>query len=378
MSSKFSIYKDMAMLADIAYETIEVNDPTKNGYTVKQNSPANSSGFSATLYQKEDEIILALRGTETNSLEQFYYDVLVADVAELGTKSVPTSQVTDMIRFIDGLKNNSDLISENSKVTIVGHSLGGTLAQIASKMYPSLFDNCYTFNSPSGKELNSKKVYKDPEGKYFWIGNEQVNFKHYIDDAIGQAFYNYQNSPMSTSITDIRAKDFISPIANLYAGERFGELIKVSGETHYITPMTKILYFYDSMIKNGASEEMVTNYLSGLHKSSNAIFKGGVANIAEQTMQKIDKIINKAINKTDIIDICQAYEDSTNNINFNIQLINPDSTIPNSNSSIENLYALINLNPFIVSGVSSKAYTELEKHKDEYSDEYVQDCKLAS
>ncbi|QKG28720.1 alpha/beta fold hydrolase [Campylobacter sp. RM16187] len=229
MSSKFSIYKDMAMLADIAYETIEVNDPTKNGYTVRQNSPANSSGFSATLYQKEDEIILALRGTETNSLEQFYYDVLVADVAELGTKSVPASQVTDMIRFIDGLKNSSDLISGNTKVTIVGHSLGGTLAQIASKMYPSLFDNCYTFNSPSRMSLNYRKIYKDSDGKYYWLGNEQVNFKHYVEYKIGEAFHNYQNTSMTTSVTDVRAKDAFSHIANLWWKERFGERIEVSG-----------------------------------------------------------------------------------------------------------------------------------------------------
>ena len=380
MSSKFSIYKDMAMLADIAYETIEVNDPTKNGYTVRQNSPANFSGFAATLYQKGDEIVLAIRGTEVgvDKLRQMYYDVIVADVAELGTNSIPKSQVTDMIKFIDELKDSSNLVSKNSKVTIVGHSLGGALAQIASKMYPGLFDKCYTFNSPSGKELNSKKVYKDPEGKYFWIGSEQVNFKHYLDDAIGQAFYNYQNSPMTTLVTDVRAKDFISPIANLYGGERFGELIKVSGETHYITPMTKILYFYDEMIKNGVNEKDITAYLSGFYQIPSKIFdnKKSVEHIANKTLNAINKIVNGDNTKQkDIIDIAIDFE--KNNTKFSIEFIFSNgfnqSTFPNSSIPISALYALVHLNPFIVSGVDSPAYKELEQYKDEYSDNYIQD-----
>lgn len=50
-----------------------------------------------------------------------------------------------------------------------------------------------------------------------------------------------------------------------------------------------------------------------------------------------------------------------------------DSIFSSSSIPIKNLYSLINLNPFMVSGVSSEAYTELEKHKDEYSDEYIKD-----
>lgn len=46
----------MAMLTDVAYKNISHDTETKNGYIVKQNSPANSSGFAATLYQKGDEI----------------------------------------------------------------------------------------------------------------------------------------------------------------------------------------------------------------------------------------------------------------------------------------------------------------------------------
>ncbi|WP_169976010.1 calcium-binding protein [Campylobacter sp. RM16191] len=60
---------------------------------------------------------------------------------------------------------------------------------------------------------------------------------------------------------------------------------------------------------------------------------------------------------------------------LSLDILTKDSSLASIFSSssipIENLYALINLNPFIVSGVSSEAYTELEKHKDEYSYSYI-------
>ncbi|MDU5326783.1 MAG: hypothetical protein E6133_09480, partial [Campylobacter ureolyticus] len=37
------------------------------------------------------------------------------------------------------------------------------------------------------------------------------------------------------------------------------------------------------------------------------------------------------------------------------------------------LYALVNLNPFIISGIKSNAYNELEKYKDEYTAGYIKD-----
>ena len=360
----------MAMLTDVAYKNISHDTETKNGYIVKQNSPANSSGFAATLYQKGDEIVLAIRGTEPGD---FYNDVIDADIGGLAADSIPSRQAVDMIEYIEWLLS-SNKISKDQKLTIVGHSLGGALAQIASKMYPDLFDKCYTFNSPSGKNLYNTKIYIDGDA-YFYKTSKEAEII-YLDKNGGKAIYNYQNSPMTTSVTDIRAKDFIAPIANLYGGERFGELIKVSGETHFITPMTKILYFYDFAISHGISEEFVTNYLSGYYKNIvSSIVSKSIADIAEKIIQDIDKTIGKAIGKSDIIDICQIYD--TDKADFTLELIPFNASInqifPDSNISIEKLYALVNLNNFIISDIDIPVYKELEKYKNEYSDNYIQD-----
>lgn len=361
---------------------------SKNFIKIKSSEEKSLSGFQATLYKniKTGEYILSVRGTEVDQgIDQMKKDAFEAD-GDLALKSLPSSQVGDMIKFIYELNRGTTgddgktavQIRDLDNITIVGHSLGGTLAQVASKMYPGLFDKCYTFNSPSGKELNSKKVYKDPEGKYFWIGSEQVNFKHYLDDAIGQAFYNYQNSPMTTSVTDVRAKDAFSLIANLWWKERFGDLVEVSGESHSSVDLTKILYFYDEMIKNGVSEKDITSYLSGFYKNVSVLFdnNNSVEYIANKTLNIINNIVNgNNAEQKDIIDMVIDFE--KNDTKFSINLLHKDlpanSFFPNSSIPISALYTLVHLNPFIVSGVDSPAYKELEKYKDEYSDNYIQD-----
>ena len=356
---------------------------SKDFVEIKSSKEDNLSGFQAVLYKniKTGEYILSVRGTQMTQMGD-----LLADI-ELAFNGTPHSQIGDMVEFINELKKEtkdkdgntvSPIIKQEDNITIVGHSLGGTLAQIASKIYPGLFDNCYTFNSPSGKNLYlySKEVLKDAEGKYFWIVDVQTNYKYYLDDAIGEALYNYQKSPMTTSATDIRAKDFFNLIADLHENDRFGELIEVSGETHFIAPMTKILYFYDFAISHGISEEFVTNYLSSYYKNIVSSMTGeGIANIAEKIIQDIDKTIGKAQGKSDIIDICQIYD--SDKTNFTLELIPFNAPInqifPDSNISIEKLYALVNLNNFIISDIDLPAYKELEKYKDEYSDNYVKD-----
>ncbi|WP_170000949.1 Mbeg1-like protein [Campylobacter sp. RM16189] len=233
MGSNFKKLKEYSALSWISYDDVgHLKNKILNGYTEKDKSNEpfkknyTSSGFQATAFEKENEIVIAIRGTE--ALNEFWDDLLIAD-GSLALNYMPNSQAGSMIDYINGIADILKTYKQTGKnITIVGHSLGGTLAQIASKMYPSLFDNCYTFNSPSGNNLNYHKIYKDSDGKYYWLGNEQVNFKHYIEDKIGEAFHHYQNTSMTTSVTDARAKDAFSLIVNLWRKERFAERIEVS------------------------------------------------------------------------------------------------------------------------------------------------------
>ena len=337
----FSKLKIYANLANDAYSSRKIGDKIQNYEVI---DTFNFIGFQSTLYKSVDnKKILGIRGTEVeisiNSLSDLYNDL------QLALAGVNLQEL-DLERYYNKLIAQG-IISPNEKITVVGHSLGGYLAQILTLKHPEVVNNTYTFNAPGIGGLPGTLL-----------------------NALGiENFYN-------PKITDVVAKDGLSLIAG--TGLNAGQEIEVSGETHFIAPMTKILYFYDEMIKNGVSEKDITNYLSGFYQIPSKIFdnKKSVEHIANKTLNAINKIVNgDNTRQKDIIDIAIDFE--KNNTKFSIEFIFSNgfnqSTFPNSSIPTPALYALVHLNPFIVSGVDSPAYKELEKYKDEYSDNYIQD-----
>ncbi len=69
--------------------------------------------------------------------------------------------------------------------------------------------------------------------------------------------------------------------------------------------------------------------------------------------------------------------DKIANNSLHLEVITKDtdatSIFSGSNLSTPALYALVNLNPFIVSNINSNAYSELEKHKDDFTKGYIED-----
>lgn len=114
-------------------------------YTVKAvyNDP---NGFSATLFQDGDKLILSLRGTDQA--------VDVDDDAWLTTGKLPP-QYESMITFFKELQTSS-MITTESNLVVTGHSLGGALTQMLTATYPEYVDEAYTYNSPGAATLRYK------------------------------------------------------------------------------------------------------------------------------------------------------------------------------------------------------------------------------
>ena len=358
MSNKFATYKIYAQLAGASYKDAlkdengnEIKDDNGNikynimppqGY--KELNSKDYLGFQATLYQdtKTGEKILAIRGTDAevsfNGLDDINNDILL-------TLFGGNAQLNDLERYYEELIDNG-FLSPNEKITVAGHSLGGFLTQYFSVVHNDKISHAYTFNAPG-------------------LGGIIENLSGII---VGENLKNIGN------ITNIIAKDGLS--ATNILGTHAGEEVKVSGDSHGIKDLTQILYFYDMAVSNGASENVVTNYLSGFYNAQNSLLIGSVANIVQGTISKIDEIVRGNSNpNADIVEICNAYE--TNNVKFRLDLIAPTSSVTSifsgSNLTTPALYALVNLNPFIVSNINSNAYSELEKYKDEFSENYIKD-----
>ena len=142
------VFKDAAINNDPKNITATTTISTRtknfvNRYELIAHQPNTQNGFSATLFKdtqadsKDLEYILAIRGTEITQ-EDLSIDVTLA------RGGIPI-QCYELARFYDEkVKQHID----NNKIIIVGHSLGGYLAQSFCFMYPDMVAKLYTYNSP--------------------------------------------------------------------------------------------------------------------------------------------------------------------------------------------------------------------------------------
>ncbi|MDD2566316.1 MAG: hypothetical protein PHZ26_03380 [Candidatus Gracilibacteria bacterium] len=120
---------------------------------------------------------------------------LKSDFAILFSR-LPEAQTKSMIDFF---KRSANLLSPKDELVIVGHSLGGTLSQVASSIYGDTYNlsETYTFNSPGAKELSVSDDFSDPYSKD--LQNFTKNRNH---DSIGEKVVNVKGSEGSSFISE--------------------------------------------------------------------------------------------------------------------------------------------------------------------------------
>ena len=169
----------------------------------------SQSGFSATLFydtkatSKDLEYIFAIRGSnDANDI--------ITDLKDIfASKSNPKEQYFDMLLFYqDCIKQG--YITETTPLIVVGHSLGGALAQLfalsfATAENANIIKEVYTFNAPGAKTLqvpyniNPMPHYIIHFTKQDLLSNESINYK--LNQALHEYYDTYLQYERQNSIT---------------------------------------------------------------------------------------------------------------------------------------------------------------------------------
>ena len=264
----------------------------------EQTKHHHTYGFQARTYETKDEMIVAVRGTEMSK----WRDLLTDGKLALGGH--PKGQIEQLIKFFEEKNANGKSLIEQlieakkqgKHIVITGHSLGGYLAQVATQIYPDVFNEYYGYQAPSANFKEFSEIV-EKNGKYyeripsqFEIGNKKYTDSLLPDD-LGRGLFQLQesiaNKTSKTNFFDIRADTDWAVIANLHNRERFGDLIKVAGENHSSLALSKILRLYDTARHLGMKdvEKNVTGTLEKIYRTTGM----PVSEIADNLIKEIGR-----------------------------------------------------------------------------------------
>ncbi|RKV91648.1 MAG: hypothetical protein D8H92_15060, partial [Campylobacter sp.] len=300
--------------------------------------------------------VLAFRGTESR------VDIKVDAIIGLGNINIQYGYALEFTyKALAKIAKDKNCSIEEAKsyLTLTGHSLGGILTQ---QVGANLHIEGYAYNPYGVDRLLSLPP------NYPGISDMFLSIALYkIMKAVGltKVHANWAYEHISTiSYQDEGAinGDMLSNWATNISSAHLGKFIPIFGknlglDAHFIASLNHAISEYNDILKhfnsNVTYKELTNAYLAA------AILHQGKGH---ETLQNEFKKLG-------------VFEAADNSLSLDIitSTLNLQSAFSPKHIPTPALYALVHLNLFIVSGVDSPAYKELEKYKDEYSDNYIQD-----
>jgi hypothetical protein len=222
MSTTVSVWA-CANLADLVYneskdvrhadDVLDLTPTVFEGWSRQDWLADAGSGFYGAIYQKSNEIIVAFRGSKG-----LIKDWLDSDV-DIARRELPAAKVEAAVKLYDRAKQ----VSSGRQITLVGHSLGGGLAQVvaAAKGLP-----CVTFNAPGMKKQMRNYIDNLASISTGHLTDQIVNFRAsqdpvsaYAGEHLGVVYHlnTYESSPFT---------HFVGKLGRRLASHKMGGLIE--------------------------------------------------------------------------------------------------------------------------------------------------------
>ncbi|EPS5648186.1 lipase family protein [Campylobacter coli] len=213
-------------------------------YIIKFHQPNTFSGFSATLFYdiQKDEYIASFRGTEgIVSMDAF------ADIGlTFGKGDFQANALKQFLLDIAPILNNID----SSKITFVGHSLGGYLAVVAMQFCDTIDRTlCTDFNQI---KFSASKVYTFNSPTIDGIDNMLMRF---LANLLGNNIVEQILNPEKIVCVFDNGKIEIIASAQYGASNALG--IYTGKNDHSIKPLVNTLYFYSYLLELDANYNKV-------------------------------------------------------------------------------------------------------------------------
>ena len=347
----------------------------------------DETGFAATLFERDGEKVLAIRGTEPS--EQWGLDLFKADIGQIGMVGLALEQTISMINFIAQLRgeagtknvnrlelviddtpppsgnyvtmqglvsdkyawikvheNDIDgygLIGDNEQIKVTGHSLGGHLATMAARLFPDLITEAYTFNAPGfdPETANVARILLPPPFNMLVEGQKLTDefidlFSEFIPGTPAAGFSDITNYNLESE--DIEEGNDSSLVASILTGAGgLGEetFIPTEGNSHLIEPFMDSLSMQAllcSIDKSLTIDDMENLYLvasDSVAETEETLLK------ALYNLFKNEEITLNTIDITDGFDVWLGIGDIEDRRNYYSKLLEVEQEIGENQYTLE-------------------------------------------
>ncbi|MDB2705254.1 hypothetical protein N9Y67_01795, partial [Pseudomonadota bacterium] len=401
-------------------------------YSVIDDQQNTDDGFSATLFKDTaGTYTLAIRGTEPPPSLGVIKDLFLTDFGDIGGDGIALKQAVDLfnyyqllttdtnsqamqLEFYEGVnpappgipsqilldsgsvpkyrylkvvdtKDGLDLIPPEAQINVTGHSLGGHLALILSRLDPNHIDEVYTYNAPG---FDTQAVGSD-DTEWFFNTIKTLQVQESGTSTVSEN--GFPDAKLNNLVIPL---DIVSDIGTIPNGQ-----ISVFGENsapsylaaHGKEGLTDVLAVYNlltdlssgqslgqltSLFEQGSNqaEGDIEGILNALGDVIGVVGTDVVAGDREQFYKRIQLISEEIYVDSDVLEL----ELKTEYQGLYILVVNglSDSSHLNNADGFAYRYALENLNPFAITG-DDKLYTQHNdggKLKiDNFTDQYLED-----